>query len=85
MPNFNHKAFSKLIKAEGRVREFNFRRKSGIEGPIYEVDVSDHNGHRHYFSMKKINDDWTISEPFLPSWIVEVLPLLVEIIAEQEL
>lgn len=33
--------FSKLIKAEGRLREFNFRKSNGIIGPVYHVDVSD--------------------------------------------
>ena len=43
--------FSKLIKAEGRLREFNFRKSNGIAGPVYHVDVSDDRGNRYYINM----------------------------------
>jgi hypothetical protein len=43
--------FSKLIKAEGRLREFNFRKSNGIGGPVYHVDVSDDRGNRYYINM----------------------------------
>jgi len=62
--------FSKLIKAEGRLREFNFRRVNGLHEELFTVDVSDDRGNRIMFKMKKEADQWIInSEQPIPDWI----------------
>jgi hypothetical protein len=77
-------AFTKLIRADGRLREFNFRRKHSANNPIYDIDVSNERGIRLYFSMHKIDGLWTIREPETPGWISEVSLRFHEAIEEQE-
>ena len=45
--------FTKLVKAEGRLREFNFRKQNKLEDSVFTVDVSDDRGNRIIFSMKR--------------------------------
>ena len=45
--------FTKVLKAEGRMREFNFRKPNGREAAPATVDVSDDRGHRIVFQMEK--------------------------------
>ena len=61
--------FTKLIKAEGRLREFNFRKTgTGIEEKC-SVDTVDDRGNRIIFSMQKENETWKIGSTLLPKWI----------------
>jgi len=76
--------FSKLIKAEGRLREFNFRKSNGIGGPVYHVDVSDDRGNRYYINMLLDGNTWTVQEKNLPPWIQEAVNQLHPAIQEQE-
>src|SRR5450432_1004332 len=76
--------FSKLIKAEGRLREFNFRKSNGIVGPVYHVDVSDDRGNRFYINMLLENNTWTVQEKNLPPWIQEAVSQFHPAIQEQE-
>jgi hypothetical protein len=77
--------FSKLIKAEGRLREFNFRKSNGIVGPVYHVDVSDDRGNRYYLNLLLENQTWTVQEKNLPPWIQEAVAQLHPAIQEQEI
>ena len=62
--------FTKLIKAEGRLREFNFRKTgTGIEERC-SVDTVDDRGNRIIFSMLKENESWKIGSSLLPKWIL---------------
>ena len=62
--------FTKLIKAEGRLREFNFRKTgTGIEERC-SVDTVDDRGNRIIFSMLKENETWKIGSSLLPKWIL---------------
>jgi hypothetical protein len=62
--------FSKLIKAEGRLREFNFRRVNGLHEELFTVDVSDDRGNRIMFKMRKEGNEWLILiEQPIPDWI----------------
>ena len=64
--------FSKLIKLDGRLREFNFRKFSTPSNQIH-VDVSDERGSRHIFKMQRSEaDEWKIDDKNLPVWIYEV-------------
>jgi hypothetical protein len=77
-------AFTMLIRANGRIREFNFRKKRSAEKPLYEIDVCDESGSRHYFTAAKISDRWQLSEPNVPVWVKEVANSFHELIEEQE-
>ena len=46
--------FTRLVKADGRLREFNFRKFSGEEGELlFSIDVVDDRGNRIIFRMRK--------------------------------
>lgn len=63
--------FSKLIKAEGRLREFNFRKTgTGIEEKC-SVDTVDDRGNRIIFSMFREGGTWKLSSTLLPKWICQ--------------
>jgi hypothetical protein len=62
--------FSKLIKADGRLREFNFRKVNGLVEELFSVDVSDDRGNRIMFKMRKEGNDWLIlTDKPIPEWI----------------
>ena len=61
--------FTKLVKTEGRLREFNFRRVNGLHEAIFTVDVSDDRGNRIMFRMEKKDGQWKIQDQTLPDWI----------------
>lgn len=65
--------FTRLIKAGGRLREFNFRKHKQGEEDVFSVDTGDDRGNRILFYMTKTdNSTWSIvkSQP-LPAWITE--------------
>jgi len=65
--------FTRLIKAGGRLREFNFRKHKQLEDDVFSVDTGDDRGNRILFYMTKVdNGHWSIvkSQP-LPVWITE--------------
>ncbi len=61
--------FSKLLKADGRLREFNFRKPNGLLEGLFTVDVSDDRGNRIVFHMQKEDNAWKIMKQQLPPWI----------------
>jgi len=65
--------FTRLIKAGGRLREFNFRKLRQHEDDVFSVDTGDDRGNRILFYMTKgDNGNWAIvkNQP-LPAWITE--------------
>lgn len=73
--------FTRLIKAGGRLREFNLRKLKHPDKEVYSIDTVDDRGNRIIFRMEKENGGaWTIvpGEQPLPSWITEVEPKLRE-------
>jgi hypothetical protein len=64
--------FSKAIKANGVIREFNFLKIKTAAVPTYHVDVSDERGNRHYFSLVYENQGWIIPKTTLPAWVMAV-------------
>ena len=62
--------FTKIVKTEGRLREFNFRKLGGINEGFFTVDVVDDRGNRIMFRMQKEDNQWKIVEQPLPSWVV---------------
>lgn len=64
--------FTKLIKADGRLREFNFRRyTSANQTPIFSVNVVDNRDNRILFEMQKEENVWKIIKQPLPTWVIE--------------
>jgi hypothetical protein len=83
MASLKHIQFTCLIKANGRLKEFNFRKKSGLPELVYDIDVTDEKGNRHYFSMQLTGKVWTITEEVV-NWIREVSPVLQMVIEEHD-
>jgi hypothetical protein len=78
--------FTKLVKADGRLKEFNFRKMNNEEeGPLFTVDVADERGNRIIFRMKKNDTNWKIVEPHtpLPDWVKSNENILHEHIEEE--
>ncbi len=64
--------FTRLIKAGGRLREFNFRKLKQQEEELFSVDTVDDRGNRILFYMRKdTNSTWNITPQPLPTWITE--------------
>jgi len=76
--------FTKLVKAEGRLREFNFRKINGIKEGMFTVDVSEDRGNRIIFTMQKDSNSWKIigTDP-LPDWIKNNEAISSELIEEE--
>ena len=76
--------FSKLIKAEGRLREFNFRKVNGLHEELFTVDVSDDRGNRIMFKMRKEGNEWLIATDHpIPDWVKNYSPRYKEAIEEE--
>lgn len=63
--------FTKLLKAEGSLREFNFRKTVNAGKTAYSVDVTDSRNNRISFLMQKEEGNWKIQPQQLPSWITQ--------------
>jgi hypothetical protein len=75
--------FTQLIKAGGRLREFNLRRIKQTDKEVFSIDTVDDRGNRIIFRVEKEgNGAWNIvpSDQLLPAWIAEIEPKLYEII-----
>lgn len=75
--------FSKLIKANGKLKEFNFRKINDQKEEQFTVDVVDERDSRVFFNVKKIDNNWKIIEIPLPNWILENESIFNEIIEEE--
>lgn len=77
MPVATNIAFSELIKINGRLREFNFRKRNEM---LYHVDTADERGTRYMFQLMKEVDGWKIEGIDIPGWIMNSQPLLQEVV-----
>lgn len=76
--------FTKVLKAEGRMREFNFRKPNGREQALCTVDVSDDRGQRIIFNMQKGDSNtWKIVPQPVPAWVSQLENKLSELIEEE--
>ncbi len=75
--------FTKLLKVEGRLREFNFRKLGGQNEGMFTVDTVDDRGNRILFRMNKEDQSWKIMEQPLPHWIWENENRLHELLEEE--
>jgi len=63
--------FTRLVKCDGRLKEFNFRKSNGKEAGLFTVDVIDDNGVRIIFNMEKTDGAWKIVTADLPAWVID--------------
>jgi hypothetical protein len=63
--------FSHLIKIDGHLKEFNFRKSNGSLETIFTVDTIDAKGTRIVFNMHQLSSEWKIVQQELPLWITE--------------
>ena len=63
--------FTRLMKADGRLREFNFRKVKTPDEELFNVNVCTERGERIHFSMQKKEDAWRIIPEQLPQWILQ--------------
>jgi len=84
-PSLKKFQFTRLIKAHGRLREFNFLRHNVKPAGYYSVDTVDDRYNRIIFTMYDEKGIWKIQEkPGLPVWMRDVEHQLHEMIMEQE-
>jgi hypothetical protein len=77
--------FTKLIKAGGRLREFNIRKLKHPEKELFSIDTVDDRGNRIIFQSEKIGGNWHIipGEHTLPVWVGEVESKIGDAIEEE--
>ena len=74
--------FTKLIKAPGTLKEFNFRKVPGAD-EVFHVDVNDDRGNRIMFNMKLQDGQWTVTNHIVPKWVTDAEPKLHAAIEEE--
>jgi hypothetical protein len=75
--------FTRLVKTEGRLREFNFRKLRGADDEQFSVNVVNDRGDRILFNMQKKDNAWRIQSGELPKWIVQNEKALDEVIEDE--
>jgi hypothetical protein len=75
--------FTKLVKADGKLKEFNFRRVNGLHEAVFTIDVSDERGNRIMLRTQKDDGHWKIQEKQVPTWIRELENQFHNIIEEE--
>ena len=76
--------FTRNLKVNGLVREFNFRKISGPPEELFHVDVVDDRGNRIMFRMQKTGEGhWRFIHPNMPGWLLEAETGLHKIIEEE--
>jgi hypothetical protein len=75
--------FTRLIKADGRLREFNFRKMILLNETLFSIDVVDDRGNRIMFRMRKHENDWLIIPQPLPAWVQQQEKVLSDMISEE--
>jgi hypothetical protein len=68
--------FTRLVKVEGRLREFNFRKLRDPAEEIFNVNVCNERGDRFFFNMQKKDNGWKIEAGEVPNWVVQSEPSL---------
>jgi hypothetical protein len=63
--------FTRLVKINGRLREFNFRKLKSSGEDLFSVNVVNDRGDRIVFNMERIDQGWKITGERLPDWIAQ--------------
>jgi hypothetical protein len=63
--------FSRLVKINNRLREFNFKKNNNAGDYVFDVDTADDRGNRLFFRLAKNSDNqWTLdSKQPVPDWV----------------
>ena len=75
--------FTRLVKAEGRLREFNFRKMKNPDEELFSVNVCNERGDRILFNMHKKDTGWKIQSTEIPKWILQTESRLNEAIEDE--
>lgn len=75
--------FTRLVKADGRLREFNFRKMQTENEGLFSVNVCNERGDRILFNMEKKDTGWHIQSAELPAWITQNEKKLDEVIEDE--
>jgi len=76
--------FTRTIKADNRLREFNFRKLGGIQEGVFTIDVVDDRGNRIMFKMQKEAKGWALQTGTpVPEWVRIVAPQFNDLIEEE--
>ncbi|MBK7122315.1 MAG: hypothetical protein IPH68_05540 [Chitinophagaceae bacterium] len=75
--------FTRLIKVDGQLKEFNFRKSNGRQEGLFSIDVIDSKGNRIIFNMEMKEGVWKITSEQLPAWVMESELSFHEIIEEE--
>jgi hypothetical protein len=76
--------FSRLVKANGALREFNFRKYSDSQGDmLFSVDVVDLRNNRIAFKMQRNESAWKIVQTPLPEWVLTNEHIFNQLIEEE--
>jgi len=74
--------FTRLVKINNRLREFNFKKNNVAGEYVFDVDTADDRGNRIFFRMTKNENTWTISSQRpLPDWVE---PHIEQLVSELE-
>lgn len=74
-------AFTSLIKINGRLSEFNFRKRGESK---YDIDTNDDRGNRLFLKMEKQDNGWKIMDTSVPAWLKLSEGLIDEAIKNEE-
>ena len=76
--------FSRLVRADGTLREFNFRRHKDPQGAmLFSIDVCDLRNNRIFFKMQHIETSWKIVQTALPEWVTKNEGVFNDLIEEE--
>lgn len=75
--------FTRLVKAGGRLREFNFRKLNSADTERFSINVVDDRGERILFQMAKQEGGWKLPAQQLPVWIEQNEKQLHQLIEEE--
>lgn len=75
--------FTRLVKINNRLREFNFKKNNAAGEYVFDVDTADDRGNRIFFRMMKNDNTWTVSsQQPLPDWVEPHVEQLVKELEE---
>ncbi|WP_346236472.1 hypothetical protein ABDK00_015345 [Niabella insulamsoli] len=75
--------FSRLVKINNRLREFNYKKNNNAGDYVFDVDTADDRGNRLFFRLSKTENEWSLSSNHpIPDWIGQHLEQLVKELEE---
>ena len=75
--------FTRRIKVDGQLKEFNFRKPNGRQEGPFTVDVIDARGNRIIFNMEMQDNNWKITTTGVPAWVLQSEAAFHDIIEEE--